>query len=677
MGLGLWTARAIAITIFVLFILAHRPNYTTVIALPTAADPSRAESYVSVGSTGPEVLLTCPVGIDFSAAETVGIIDRASRRVVSVDLPSRAVSKVQTLNIEPSRYLKGALFQRVNDTDVRLWTWLQDKPGHQLEFRELGTRALVYDRPDRADLTTSRTSNQGIVRRLLHMGLNPSYVGNSDGAVPPPETTRPTSWTGSVSSDSGANYALKFDLSGRHALSVAFTGPDNVTHGYVLKDFMNILSAYAVKATAAGEVFVVVTSEAGATSTVFVHEWVVRLSAKEAKPAIFDMPFADTDCIPPQDFAVSERGEVYFLKVQERAVALVRVQPRTFLTNLGRWIESADAWHFEPITAKSATTPLFFASAKGFVTVTRGDPISRGDVVRNACEYVNKNWRLSALSLSPFGQPPPAGYLPPGLQLCRDKAAVGDGCSGCATGLAGQRWRPSKDLSQDMIAANEDVKGLPYNWGGHDTLEDFDAKVAAGRPAGQTCTAGSKDIVYEDPLVKDYRHIFPMGVDCSGFVTRAMGFLANDSKGAVHLPTGKLDETDPRSPDCCGPTGLFKVSDPVGKNFCERPGDVCMQPGDILDKESHHVRLFLEWTGVLHEPQDPNAEPTMFATFAESIPDEGVTRQVPLALKELHAYERRHVRRVAEPAVATAAGSTTTTASPAQSWSARDLLCVP
>mgnify|MGYP000850510731 CR=1 FL=1 len=66
-----------------------------------------------------------------------------------------------------------------------------------------------------------------------------------------------------------------------------------------------------------------------------------------------------------------------------------------------------------------------------------------------------------------------------------------------------------------------DFVGLPYNWGGYQTLAEFDQRIASGQAAGAQPDDGVLDCT--------------AGVDCSGFVSKAWN--------VGHFTTSDLDQT--------------------------------------------------------------------------------------------------------------------------------------
>jgi hypothetical protein len=73
--------------------------------------------------------------------------------------------------------------------------------------------------------------------------------------------------------------------------------------------------------------------------------------------------------------------------------------------------------------------------------------------------------------------------------------------------------------------------GVPYKWGGFDTLESFDEGVAEGRPAGELT----------DGVDLDASRL-SLGVDCSGFVARCWGLPGKQSTRSLGRLSFELDD---------------------------------------------------------------------------------------------------------------------------------------
>lgn len=100
--------------------------------------------------------------------------------------------------------------------------------------------------------------------------------------------------------------------------------------------------------------------------------------------------------------------------------------------------------------------------------------------------------------------------------------------------------------------AGQRITGIPYRWGGTDTVEEFDRKLSQGLAAGAHSRYGVLSCA--------------AGVDCSGFVTQSWGL-----SGGHAYSTSNLREI-------AGAPRYNWFSD--------------MKPGDVLNLPGSHVVLF-------------------------------------------------------------------------------------
>ena len=101
-------------------------------------------------------------------------------------------------------------------------------------------------------------------------------------------------------------------------------------------------------------------------------------------------------------------------------------------------------------------------------------------------------------------------------------------------------------------------EGMPYQWGGFATPEQFDREIAQGFAAGDVYTAEKRRLL--DAAVS--RHA--TGIDCSGFISRCWGLSRSYS-------TREL------------------------QGICETISWEALQPGDVLNTWNAHVMLFAGW----------------------------------------------------------------------------------
>jgi len=211
----------------------------------------------------------------------------------------------------------------------------------------------------------------------------------------------------------------------------------------------------------------------------------------------------------PCGIAISPDGDVYFLRSRKTEVDVIGVGSRDVRStavidnpNLPRFTE--------------AETRI----GKGLAAVR---PLTRQQVVQTAFGFEGLQWRLS-----------PANYGPDPDTTC--------------TGF--NRIRRPGYLSGKL---NQEVRGVPYCWGCHGSLNQFRDSIAGGLLAGNVCT-------HNDPRPD------VVGVDCSAFVSAAWGLANHFTTAAIPAITAELG------------------------NAWD------LQPGDALNKAGTHVMLFLRFT---------------------------------------------------------------------------------
>lgn len=101
--------------------------------------------------------------------------------------------------------------------------------------------------------------------------------------------------------------------------------------------------------------------------------------------------------------------------------------------------------------------------------------------------------------------------------------------------------------------------GMPYKWGGFDTLERFDAGVRGGKTAGDVYTLEKRRLGGAAVSAQ------AVGIDCSGFVSRCWKLTRKHSTGM-----------------------LFGI--------CKRlASSKELLPGDVMNTGGGHVLLFVRW----------------------------------------------------------------------------------
>ncbi|MFT5468945.1 MAG: hypothetical protein ACI8UO_004058 [Verrucomicrobiales bacterium] len=101
--------------------------------------------------------------------------------------------------------------------------------------------------------------------------------------------------------------------------------------------------------------------------------------------------------------------------------------------------------------------------------------------------------------------------------------------------------------------------GVPYQWGGFDTPDSFDAALRSGKYAGDVYT-DAKRAALDDAVSEE-----ACGIDCSGFISRC--WRLDRSYSTRELP------------GLCEPLDSFQQ----------------LLPGDLVNKHNDHALLFVDW----------------------------------------------------------------------------------
>jgi hypothetical protein len=239
--------------------------------------------------------------------------------------------------------------------------------------------------------------------------------------------------------------------------------------------------------------------------------FVVRFSPQGVQESVYDIPLQESVALSRRFIAISPDGDVYFLRSRKSEVDVVGVGSRAV---------RATAVIDNPNLPRLADNEARIAG-KGPLAAVR--PLTRQQVVQTAFGFEGLQCRLT-----------PANYGPDPDTTC--------------TGF--NRIRRPGYLSGKL---NEEVRGVPYCWGCHGSLNQFRVRIANGTLAGNVCT-------HNDPRTD------VAGVDCSAFVSAAWGLANHFTTAAIPAITTELAS----------------------------PWD--LQPGDALNKAGTHVMLFLRFT---------------------------------------------------------------------------------
>ena len=255
-----------------------------------------------------------------------------------------------------------------------------------------------------------------------------------------------------------------------------------------------------------GRMYVFAENLPGATGSA--GAFVARYASSGTLEGIYELPLSNVP-LSRRFVTVSGDGDVYFLRTQSKEVDVIGVGFRT-LPN-GRAIDVRGA----PRVAPSKTPQ------SGPVTAVR--PLTRQRVLETAVAFEGIQWTVN-----------PAAYG-------RDPDTA---CSG----FAGRIRRPGYIIGK----LQQEVRGIPYCWGCHGSLDQIRAKIEHGVLAGNICThnAPRSDAT---------------GVDCSAFVSAAWGLANHFTTAAIPGITSRVNPSD-------------------------------LRPGDALNKPGSHVMLFLRFT---------------------------------------------------------------------------------
>jgi len=240
--------------------------------------------------------------------------------------------------------------------------------------------------------------------------------------------------------------------------------------------------------------------------------FVARYSSQGRLESIYDLPLSQSVALSRRFVTISPQGDVYFLRTTKSGVDIVGVGSRSV-----RNATIIDA----PNVAPAFELPPR-ANGKGPIAAVR--PLTRQRVVETAFAFEGVQWRLSN---SAYG---------------RDPDTV---CGGFAHRIR----RPGYLIGK----RGQEVRGIPYCWGCHGSLDQIRFRIERGVLAGNVCTHNAPR--YD-----------AVGVDCSAFVSAAWGL-------STHFTTSAI------------PAIAHELSNAWD-----------LQPGDALNKPGSHVILFLRFT---------------------------------------------------------------------------------
>ena len=169
----------------------------------------------------------------------------------------------------------------------------------------------------------------------------------------------------------------------------------------------------------------------------------------------------------------------------------------------------------------------------GFCAVPRGSaaPLTRAEALAIAASFADHRWTPSAQNVR-------HGKDSDGILVSTPDASTGN---------------------PDLWKAGEPSVGVPYKWGGFDTLESFNRGIRAGKAGGDLYSAEKRRLGGKAVSGSC------VGLDCSGFISRCWKLAEKQSTSSL-------------------------------EGLCTRLRSLAeLKPGDILNTAGGHVVLFSKW----------------------------------------------------------------------------------
>ncbi|MBN8920966.1 MAG: hypothetical protein J0H62_09905, partial [Rhizobiales bacterium] len=173
--------------------------------------------------------------------------------------------------------------------------------------------------------------------------------------------------------------------------------------------------------------------------------FVARFSPMGALEGIYELPLSQSAAVSRRAVTVSEEGDVFFLRTRQAAVDVLGVGFRPM-----RNAKVINVLGAQP----TGLTPI--VGAKNARAAVR--PLTRPDVIQTAFLFERARWRVTP---SLYGKDPDTS------------------CSGF------NRIRRPGYLNGKL---GQEVRGIPYCWGCHGSLQQISTRFASGSLAGNVCT---------------------------------------------------------------------------------------------------------------------------------------------------------------------------------------------
>jgi len=251
--------------------------------------------------------------------------------------------------------------------------------------------------------------------------------------------------------------------------------------------------------------------------------WVLRYRHDGSFDGGYDVPDEALELVPNRYLALTRAGKLYFMESRTdstRLWSLAPFAPAAFARRQDDTMRRIGAARVPSAAGQEGTRPSGSQEA-----ATNGAALTRAGILATAEAYRTTKWLVS-----------PANYRAGAVSACVPPS--------------GKLWKRPGSVEGQL---GKQVEGIPYNWGGDDTLSQFMARIAQNAAGGNVCTCRSQYNCVDSKAA---------GVDCSGFVSRAWN--------TRRYTTVSLMQIARRLPS-------YKE----------------LKPGDALNKPNSHVRLFV------------------------------------------------------------------------------------
>lgn len=578
-----------ALAIWLLF--APRYDYDVVMELPTNLSGARGAAFVGVGSPGEEVGIECPLGIVALEGSQLALIDTSTRRILTLDTAQRSIKGAATIELDPALTPTSAIYE-----DGTLLLWISDSTAEvQLPvalvqangaWLSRGTRILRSD--ERAyKIFRDRGLSQRVLGESPWLGKQRIRADDLPATEPMARYVREPSYTWTEAIPGAANQAdrLNFQLTGRW-LTVDSVAPDGSPRVQSITAPREILTATALGAGPTGEAYVTIQNWNPESLNPVVRAEVYRTDQPDV---VYDIPLSEGDCIPTLQSAVTKFGGIYVLRVREKAVSVLQLRQRSLANQVRALlsVEGIDLPHLDWNAMMGVST----ASAQ---ELQADGKIDRETVINNACAYLKEKWTWT----------PANATMPSTGRFCRCEDTTCDRYK--KVGFEPAKPALNSQGTSIVRVYGRIETGLPYLWGGGDSIAQFKDKIAQGKPAGNICTSRDYRKVNGKKVYTLTDAVGVAGVDCSGFVTRALGY----------------------------PARVKHVTSDFGPQLSVQITVNEIKPGDIANKAGSHVMMIL----AVRKPA--NGSPPSQLEVIEAVKNPGGVRRFTHALSQLLATTR-------------------------------------